>query len=365
VVGEPTGIGVHTLELAERLARRGEFDLVGLAHREPRAAARLRAAGIEVEWQSAPLGVVWQQTRLPRRLAAGDVDLFWSPLQTLPLRPPVPAVATIHDLAVMLYPETLPARVRWSQLPFLGATVERAAKLVAVSHSTARDLVAAFPAAAGKVEVIWNGVDAAWCPATPDEVAATRARLDAADGYFLYAGTLEPRKNLDLLLDAWLALRAEHPDAARPLLLAGPAGWKHAALERRLAALAPEGVRRLGRLPLDELRAVVRAATAFVYPSLYEGFGLPVAEAMAAGVPVVVSDRSSLPEVAGEAGLAVDADDAEGLADALAKLVREPELAAELGRRGVARARRFGWDDAADRLAAVFRAALAADGSRR
>jgi alpha-1,3-rhamnosyl/mannosyltransferase len=164
---------------------------------------------------------------------------------------------------------------------------------------------------------------------------------------------------------AWLALRAEHPDAARPLLLAGPAGWKHAALERRLAALAPAGVRRLGRLPLDELRAVVRAATAFVYPSLYEGFGLPVAEAMAAGVPVVVSDRSSLPEVAGEAGLAVDADDAEGLADALAKLVREPELAAELGRRGVARARRFGWDDAADRLAAVFRAALAADGSRR
>jgi alpha-1,3-rhamnosyl/mannosyltransferase len=86
---------------------------------------------------------------------------------------------------------------------------------------------------------------------------------------------------------------------------------------------------------------------------------------MAAGVPVVVSDRSSLPEVAGEAGLAVDADDVEGLADALAKLVREPELAAELGRRGVARARRFGWDDAADRLAAVFRAALAADGSRR
>jgi glycosyltransferase involved in cell wall biosynthesis len=365
VVAEPTGIGVHTLELAERLARRGEFELVGLAHREPRAAPRLRAAGIEVEWQGAPLGVVWQQARLPRRLAAGDVDLFWSPLQTLPLRLPVPGIATIHDLAVLLYPETLPARVRWSQLPFLGATVERAARLVAVSHSTARDLVAAFPAAAGKVEVIWNGVDAAWSPASREQIAATRAGLGAADGYFLYAGTLEPRKNLDLLLDAWLALRAAHPEAARPLLLAGPSGWKQGALERRLAALEPEGVRRLGRLPLDRLREVVRAATAFVYPSLYEGFGLPVVEAMAAGVPIVVSDRSSLPEVAGDAGLAVDAEDAEALADALAKLVREPGLAEELGRRGVLRARRFDWDDAAERLAAVFRVALGGTGAGR
>jgi glycosyltransferase involved in cell wall biosynthesis len=307
--------------------------------------------------------VIWQQTRLPRRLAAGDVDLFWSPLQTLPLALPVPGVATIHDLAVLLYPETLPARVRWSQLPFLAKTVERAARLVAVSHSTARDVVAAFPGAAGKIEVIWNGVDAAaWSPASADEIAATRVRLGAADGYFLYAGTLEPRKNLDLLLDAWLSLRASDPEAARPLLVAGPAGWKHGALGRRLEALAPAGVRRLGRLPLDELRSAVRAATAFVYPSLYEGFGLPVVEAMAAGVPVVVSDRSSLPEIAGDAALAIDADDAEALADALARIVREPGLAGELGRRGVERARRFGWDEAADRLAAVFHAALAGAG---
>jgi glycosyltransferase involved in cell wall biosynthesis len=364
VVAEPTGIGVHTLELLERVARRGGFELLGLAHREPRAAARLRAAGVEVEWQSAPLGVVWQQTRLPHRLAAGDIDLFWSPLQTLPLRLPVPAVATIHDLAVLLYPETLPARVRWSQLPFLGATVERAARLVTVSHSTARDLVAAFPAAAGKIEVIWNGVDARWSPADAESIAATRARLGADEGYFLYAGTLEPRKNLDLLLDAWLALRTAQPEAARPLLLAGPEGWKQGALGRRIAALEPAGVRRLGRLPLEELREVVAAATAFVYPSLYEGFGLPVAEAMAAGVPVVVSNSSSLPEVAGDAGLTVDVDDAEALADALARVATEPGLAAALGRRGIERARRFGWEDAADRLGAVFRAALDGEADR-
>lgn len=365
MVREPTGIGVHTLELVERLARDGEFELVGLAHREPRAAGRLREAGVRIEWQPAPLGMVWQQTALPRRLAAGDLDLLWSPLLTLPRRLPVPGVVTIHDLAALLWPETLPARVRWSLLPFLAATVENARRIVTVSHATARDLLAAFPAAAGKIEVIWNGVGEGWTPAAPSEIEATRARLGAPRGYFLYAGTLEPRKNLELLLDGWERLRRDRPEAALPLLVAGPDGWKQRELAARIAALEPAGVRRLGRLPVAELRATVQAATAFVYPSLYEGFGLPVAEAMACGVPVVFAAASSLPEVAGDAGLAVHPDDFEELAAALERLVSEPGLAAELGRRGVVRARRFSWDDAAARLAGVFRAVLGEDGARR
>ena len=356
---EPTGIGVHTLELVERLARTGEWQILGVSHREVVAADRLRAAGVVLEHQSAPLGVVWQQAVLPRRLAAGDVDLLWSPLLTLPRRLPVPGVATIHDLAALLWPETLPWKVRWSLVPFLAATVERAARLVAVSAATARDLVAAFPAAAAKTEVIWNGVDPAWSPGSADAVRATRERLGAPDGYFLSVGTLEPRKNLDLLLDAWTALRRESPAAALPLLLAGPEGWKHRRLLARIESLAPAGVRRLGRLPLGELREVVRAATVFVYPSLYEGFGLPVAEAMACGVPVVVADASSLPEIAGDAGLTFDPEDAGALAAALLALVDDPARAAELGRRGVARARRFSWDDAAARLSELFRATLA------
>ncbi len=358
MVRAPTGIGIHTLELTERLAATGEFDLVGLAHREPEAAGRLREAGVVVEWQPAPLGVIWQQWQLPRRLARGDLDLLWSPLQTLPRRLTVPGVATVHDLAVLLWPETLPARVRWSQIPFLGSTVERAARLVAVSESTARDLVAAFPAAAGKVEVIWNGVDPAWRPIDAARIAAVRERLDAPRGYFLYAGTLEPRKNVGLLLEAWRRLRDEEPELALPLLIAGPEGWKHERLAAQLDALAGAGVRRLGRLPLEELREVVGAATAFVYPSLYEGFGLPVAEAMAAGVAAIVSEIPSLTEVAGDAALTVHPDDPEELAHALSRLASEPELAAELGRRGVERARRYSWEESSRRLAAVFRSAL-------
>lgn len=315
-----------------------------------------------VEWQAAPLGVIWQQLALPRRLAQGDIDLFWSPLQTLPTRMAVPGVATIHDLAVLLHPDTLPARVRWSQLPLLGPTVDAAARLIAVSQATADDLVAAFPAAAGKLEVIANGVGAIWTPGSAETIAATRRRLGAPDGYLLSVGTLEPRKNLDLLLDAWQLLHAEGDGTAPPLLLAGSAGWKNRALERRLAALEPLGVRRLGRLPLGELVEVVRAARLFLYPSIYEGFGLPVAEAMAAGVPVVTSDAAALAEIVGDAGRQVDSDDAEGWRDAIADLWGSPETAAALVTRAHEQVARFSWDDAARRHAELFRAVL---GERR
>ncbi len=350
---------MHTLELLERLARAGEFEFVGLAHREPRPAARLRAAGVAIEWQRAPLGVVWQQLVLPRRLAAGDLDLFWSPLQTLPGRLPIPAIATIHDLAVLLYPETLPLRVRWSQIPFLATTVDRATRLIAVSRATADDLVAAFPAAAGKVEVIANGVDAAWRPGEAPAIAATREALGAPGGYLLSVGTLEPRKNLDLLLDAWLLLRDELGEATPPLLLSGSPGWKSRALDARLAALAPLGVRRLGRLPLADLRAAVQAATVFVYPSLYEGFGLPVLEAMACAVPVVVSRTPALLEVTGDAGCAIEPDDPAGLAAELAALLADPRRAAAFGQRGRERSLDLSWDAAAQRLGELFRAVLA------
>ncbi|MCB1008280.1 MAG: glycosyltransferase family 4 protein [Acidobacteria bacterium] len=271
----------------------------------------------------------------------------------------IPAVVTLHDLAAIHVPETLPAKVLWSLLPFLERTVERADAIVAVSHATAEEVATAWPAAAAKMEVIWNGVDAAFRPAPEAEIAATRARLDAPDGYLLYAGTLEPRKNVELLLDAWVALaRARGADSLPPLLVAGPYGWKGRGLERRIEAMAELGVRRLGRLERADLVAAIQAATLFVYPSYYEGFGLPPAEAMACGVPVIVADRSSLPEIVGDAGRLVDPDDPDDLAGAIAELLDSPDLAADLGRRGVERAAAFSWASAAERLADLFERVL-------
>lgn len=360
LVRRPTGIGVHTLALLAELRAQGRYAPVGLVHRpldDPRPIERL---GIPIEVQPAPLGVVWQQFHLPRRLARGDLDLFWSPLLTLPRRSPLPSVVTLHDLAALHVPETLPAKVRWSLIPFLERTVERADAIVAVSRATADEIAAEWPAAAAKTEVIWNGVDPEFRPAAAEAISATRARLDSPDGYVLYAGTLEPRKNVELLLDAWETLAiARGAETLPPLLLAGPYGWKGRPLERRIEAMAGAGVRRLGRLERAELVATVQAASLFVYPSFYEGFGLPPAEAMACGVPVVVADRSSLPEIVGDAGLRVDPDDPGDLAGAIAELLDAPARAAELGRRGLERSSAFSWPAAAARLADLFDRVLA------
>jgi glycosyltransferase involved in cell wall biosynthesis len=175
----------------------------------------------------------------------------------------------------------------------------------------------------------------------------------------LYAGTLEPRKNVGALLDAWTGLRGEDPDLL-PLVLAGGYGWGSERLARRIRSLAPEVIA-VGRVDRARLVRIFQAARVFVYPSLYEGFGFPAAEAMACGVPVIASDTSSLPEVLGDAGLRVDPRDAPAIGARIRALLDQPAKAAEIGARGIAQAGRFRWDRAAAEMEAVFLEALADD----
>jgi glycosyltransferase involved in cell wall biosynthesis len=370
LVPPPTGIGVYTRSLALAMARRGSaFRYLGLAHQPPRGEGELAAAGIAVEHQPAPLGVLWQQLVLPRRLRRGDVDLLWSPLITMPIACPVPAVITVHDLTVLLMPEAHRAKVRMSILPFLRPSLAAARRLVAISRATADDLAEHFPATAEKTEVVYPGVDAEFVPAPAADVDATRAQLGAPDGYLLYAGTLEPRKNLGALLDAWEALAADDPRFP-PLVLAGPYGWGSRGLVRRIAALAARTAGggaaaaprliALGRLERAHLVRVVQAASLFVYPSLYEGFGLPPAEAIACGVPAVALATSSLPEVVGDAGVLVEPGDTAALAAALARLVADPVHAADLAARALARRDRFRWEPAAAAMEEIWSAAVGA-----
>jgi len=379
LVPEATGIGVYTRSLLERLAARGGFRYLGLAHRPVRGAAGLEAAGVGLAPEVSrlarslgsllPVGVLWQQMELPGLLRRHEVDLLWSPLQTLPvtraLTAPgggeLPAVVTVHDLTVVLYPETHRLKVRWSQLPFLGRSLARARRIVAVSEATARDLRFHFPDTAERIRVVPEGVDPAFCPASAEEVAEIREELGAPDGYLLYVGTLEPRKNLDTLLDAWERLYDRRLDPGGhplPLLLVGGRGWGDRALARRLQRLEPHGVRHLGRVEPERLVRVLQGATVFAYPSLYEGFGLPPLEAMACGVPVVASTASSLPEVVGDAGRLVPPRDSKALADAVAGILDDPELARELAAKGYERAAGFTWERAATEMAKVLEDAL-------
>lgn len=325
---------------------------------------RLAERGLRLEIEPAPLGVLWQQVTLPRRLRRGDLDLFWSPLLTLPPSPPVPSVVTLHDLAVLHHPETLNWKVRLSLLPFLDRTVRQATRILTVSHAVADEIAHRWPEAAARTDVAWNGVAPAFRPAAADELAAHRRRLDLPEEYLLFAGTIEPRKNLDLLLDAWEGLRQEAGASTPPLLVVGPDGWGSRSTERRLERLANAGVRRLGHLRRDDFIAVLQAATLFVFPSIYEGFGLPAAEAMACGVPVLVANGSSLPEVVGDAGGRFDPDDASDLAVLLREWLDSPELRRAASVRGLARAAELTWKRSAARHVESFRAALGAGPSR-
>lgn len=353
LVPTQTGIGVYTRSLLLELARRGTYRYLGLSHKPPREAEELAAAGIATEQEPAPLGVIWQQLRLPHRLGRGDAGLLWSPLITIPLRCPIPAVATVHDLTTLLMPEAHRLKVKWSILPFLRASLEKAERLVTISHATARDIAFHFPQCAGKVRVIYPGIDPEFRPGTWEEIDGIRTELGAPVGYVLYVGTLEPRKNIGAILDAWEGLHQEDPHVP-PLVLVGTYGWGSRHLVRRIEALAGRGVKALGHVDREQLVRLFQGASVFVYPSLYEGFGLPPAEALACGIPTVVSNASSLPEVVGNAGLKVEPGDAGALALAIRGLLDDPDRAADLRARGLEQAARFRWDKAAAEMEEVF-----------
>ena len=208
---------------------------------------------------------------------------------------------------------------------------------------------------AGRIRVIYPGVDADFRPLPPEEVEDFRRRRGLPERYFLYVGNLEPRKNLLRLVQAYARLRP----SGVPLILAGARGWGYAELFQEVEALGlADRVLFPGFIPREELPLWYNGAEAFFYPSLYEGFGLPPLEAMACGTPVVVSTAASLPEVVGTAGLQVAAEDVEAMAETMRRLLEEPELRAELGRRGLAQARNFRWEKMARETADLYRQLL-------
>ncbi|HWQ55314.1 MAG TPA: glycosyltransferase family 1 protein [Bryobacteraceae bacterium] len=244
--------------------------------------------------------------------------------------------ATIHDLTCWLMPEMhTAANVRVNH-EFARNVLARASGMIAVSGQTRDDAVRILGLDPAKIRVIYNGVAPAFFDA---------AALEAPKPYVLFVGTVEPRKNIAALLDAWSQL----PPSVRQefdLVLAGPAGWGDTGIGERLASAGP-GVRYLGYVPEADLPALNAGATAFVYPSLYEGFGLPLAQAMAAGVPAVTSAVSSLPEVAAGAALLVDPRSAADICAALERLLLSPSLREELGARGRRRAEEYRWETCA------------------
>lgn len=268
-------------------------------------------------------------------------------------------VITVHDLAFWRYPEFLTPESRRYYNGQIRDAVRRAAAIAADSAATRDDLVELLQVPAEKITVIHLGHDPAFSPQPDPVVAALLNRLGLPRGYVLFVGTFEPRKNVPLLLDAYAQWRAGQPEAP-PLVLVGNTGWLFAEAQARMAVLGLEKwVRVLENVPGADLPALYTGAGAVVVPSHYEGFGFPVLEAMGCGTPVVVSDRASLPEIAGEAALKVPVTTPEPLAEALERVFADPRLRAELTRRGLERVKAFSWDQTARATLALYQRVLA------
>lgn len=306
-------------------------------------------------WPS-QLHPAWSQLGLPGLLDNDGIDLLWSPAHQLPLLSParVRHLLTINDLTWRFYPETMTRVGRLADRWLMPPSVRRADRIVAISASTARDLVAEIPAAGNKVSVVRLAGSG-----STDIDNSILARHGINFPFVLAVGTLEPRKNLPRLLEAFSRLRGDSRQQFG-LVLAGGKGWGNddiGMLSRQYGRSFQ--VRLLGHVTDPELAALYGAATVFAMPSLYEGFGLPLLEAMTHGVAVLTSSVSAMPEVAGNAAVLVDPLNIDAIRDGLQRLIDEPSLRHDLGTKGRRRAAEFSWDRAAAETMSALNMALA------
>ncbi|MGH9862837.1 MAG: glycosyltransferase family 4 protein [Candidatus Acidiferrales bacterium] len=294
-----------------------------------------------------PLRVLWEQTFLPQDLRRRGVELFHGPGFVVPLAGACPRVTTIHDMTFFSLPEvhTFAKRRYFKALIPLCARASRL--VITVSESTRQDLVRLVGVRPEKVKVIHLGKSEAFRPVADEAtLSQIRKKYGLDRRFLLFVGMIEPRKNLETLVRAYAQLKDLHGDYS--LVVAGPFGWKYGPLLRVVETLGLKNhVLFPGYVPEAELPALYSAAEVFVYPSLAEGFGLPVLEAMACGVPVITSNVSSLPGVVGEAALLVDARSVQQLATAMQRVLGEEMLRKDLRERGLRRAQLFTWEKTA------------------
>jgi glycosyltransferase involved in cell wall biosynthesis len=288
------------------------------------------------------------------RMAALDrVNLLHLPEPRVPRGPSCPLVVTVHDLCWAHLPAELVSGERSSAMPGLAESARRARAFIAVSRSTRDDLTAEYGIAPERVWVTYEGVDACYQPA-PQSTERVRRKY-GLDRYILYVGTIQYRKNLVRLLEAYAQVVATGAVTQR-LILVGSNGWGHAEVHATLARLGlHDRVVVLGYVADEDLPALYSSAELFVYPSLYEGFGLPVLEAMACGAPVAVSRCSSLPEVAGDAALYFDPYSVNDIAGRICEVLTSPRRSADLRSKGLQQSRRFTWKRTATDTLAIYR----------
>lgn len=296
-----------------------------------------------------------EQTELPRLIRSLRPDLAHLPYNVRPYRPGLPNLLTLYDAIPRRYPAYYPRRTRWLIELLQRLAIRSAGAFVAISAATARDFRHFYRVPAERITLTPLAADPIFCPQPPDAISETRRRLALPERYLLYLGSNQPHKNLTALLAAWSILIAQAP---RPVLvIAGAWDPQHPESLQKAAPLGAS-VRFMRNVSAVDLPALYAGAECFVFPSLYEGFGLPVLEAMACGTPVACSHASSLPEVTGDAAFLFDPTRPEAIASALDRLLADPGLRADLSRRGQSQAATFSWQRTAAATLSAYRQLL-------
>lgn len=305
--------------------------------------------------ESAVKRVLWEQVLQPWQLSG--LDLYHAMAFASPLILPVPSVVTVYDLSFIHYPQVLPASRRLYLQMFTRLSCRRARRVIAISHSTAADVAAQFDIPMDRIDVAAPGYDpAVYRPLPAERIAAFRDEKGLPERFWLFLGTLEPRKNLLTLLRAYAKLPASEQ---LPLILGGGKGWDYDDIFTTIDAhQLNDKVRWVGFIPTDELPFWYNSAEAFFYPSVFEGFGLPVLEAMACGTPVVVSDSTSLPEIVGESGLRVPPYDEDAWRAAMHRAYQDTTWREQAAQQGIKEVERYTWQQTAQETLRSYECAL-------
>ncbi len=356
-----TGVGNYTHELIHALAASEDRPQMTLLSNRP-IFGRYEQLG-HIQENHFPSNWLWMQLRLPRLLAESDLQLVHFPNNALPLASPVPTVLTIHDASLFLYPHHHPWRRRLALRTIMRHAALKADAIITVSHYAKANLSQFLPVPPEKIQVIHEAAGSQFRqPITCQQRITIRKKYQLPDNFLLYVGTLEPRKNLARLLQAYARLLGVQPAyKSIPLVIAGLEGWGAHSLAQQIAEnRLQQHVHYIGFVDEADLPALYSAAKLFVFPSLHEGFGLPPLEAMACGTPVLTSQGSAMQEICGAAAHYVDPLSVDALTDAMHCLLSHPDRLHLLGEAGRRRSAEFSWQKSAQQTLTLYHALLAA-----